>query len=235
MTSIAERYGQVVETINRACSDANREPADVKLVVVTKKQPAQQIIEAYVAGARLFGENYPEETENKIDELKDQIDPEWHMIGHIQSRKTKLVARHFSCVHSVDRLEIAQRLDSECHSIGRVMPVFLEVNISGEESKFGFQARNPAQVDDFLCVCETIRSCSNLELIGLMTMPPILNRDDNRKVFEKCRILLTMIQARVGISSMTELSMGTSYDFKEAIKEGATHIRIGEAIMGERK
>ena len=234
MTSITTRYLKIIEEIRSTCLIAGRDPEEVKLIVVTKRQPVQKIIEVCSAGANLLGENYPEEAERKILEIGNAVKPNWHMIGHIQSRKIKIVVQYFSCVHSIDRIEVAQKLDAECRKRDLIMPIFVEVNIGGEESKFGFPVYSKPQIESLFKTCEILNTFNNLKLTGLMTMPPLLNNSNNRRIFSECRLLQENIRNSVGIQTFSELSMGTSQDFREAIKEGATFIRIGEAIMGER-
>lgn len=235
MNSIADNFARVNACIAETCLRANRKTDSVKLVVVTKRQPVAKIQQVIAAGATCLGENYPEETVKKILELDNPANIEWHMIGHIQSRKIKFLVDHFSFVHSIDRFEIAQKLNNACVENQKLMPVFIEVNVSGEETKFGFDAQKR---EDWTKVSDEIRKIhelSNLEPVGLMVMPPLATtQGSNRAYFEKSKNLLDYLNIQQNIKGFNGLSMGTSSDFEEAIKAGATVIRIGEEIMGTR-
>jgi PLP dependent protein len=233
MDSIRQNYLRVMEEIQSAAMNCGRSPGSIHLVVVTKGQSVQKINQVINAGARLLGENYPEETTAKIPEVVGKVD--WHMIGHLQSRKVNYVATNFSMIHSIDRLEIAQKLNDHLAAIGKHMDALFEVNMSGEESKSGFAAWNENSWDQLTEKLIQMSSLSNLNFNGLMTMPPFSeNPEDSRSVFKKCRQLLEWILKQSRIPSFAELSMGTSLDYRVAIQEGATYIRVGSAIMGER-
>ncbi|MHC1741006.1 MAG: YggS family pyridoxal phosphate-dependent enzyme [Anaerolineaceae bacterium] len=234
---IKDNLKEVLEKINIAATNSGRSTNSVQLVVVTKKQSVQNIFEVIAAGANVLGENYPEETHSKANELIDlNQNYVWHMIGHLQSRKIKYILEHFSMIHSIDGGEIARELGSELAEVGTTLPALFEVNISGEESKHGFaswEEKNwPELVDQFL----QIQAASPaLTFKGLMTMPPFSeNGEDSRPYFVRCRKLLEFYQKRSGDNSFCQLSMGTSLDYEVAITEGATCVRIGEAIMGKR-
>lgn len=222
-----------MDEIGIAAKNCGRSPEAVRLVVVTKGQPAQKINQVIEAGAQLLGENYPEETKTKIPEITGKVD--WHMIGHLQSRKIKYVTDYFSMIHSIDRLEIAEKLNEHLALVGKSMDALFEVNLSGEESKSGFPAWNEGSWDKLTDDLIQMSGLSHLNFIGLMTMPPFSkNPEDSRSVFKNCRHLLELLQQRSGNPAFAELSMGTSLDYHVAIQEGATFIRIGTAIMGER-
>lgn len=230
---IKEKYLAILEKISSTEISAGRNRNSVKLIVVTKGQPAKKINEVIAAGASLLGENYPEETIEKIPEITGNID--WHMIGHLQSRKIKHIVDHFAMIDSIDRDEIALKLDAQLGASNKVMPALFEVNLSGEASKSGFAAWDEntwgVLCDHFL----ELMQLKNLKFYGLMTMPPYANDpEESRYVFQKCRKLLTLMQNRIGVNSFNQLSMGTSLDYEVAIQEGATFVRIGEAIMGKR-
>lgn len=231
--SIAEKYALVEEKIQAAIKRSDRRPDDVHLVVVTKGQTPQKITEAIAAGATSLGENYPEETSQKIEEMGEEAaSVDWHMIGHLQSRKIKYVVNNFDMIHSIDRSEIAVALDQK---LTVPMNALLEVNLSGEESKGGFAVWDEAQWSKFSGTVAELVELKNLQFLGLMTMPPFANRaEDSRQYFEKCHRLLEFMQKQLGRASFTQLSMGTSIDYEAAIEEGATYVRIGEAIMGPR-
>ncbi|MBA4384246.1 MAG: YggS family pyridoxal phosphate-dependent enzyme [Anaerolinea sp.] len=233
--SIKLRYDLVIERIEKACLQSGRKKEEVKLVVVTKKQNAESIIEVVNAGATILGENYPEETVIKIEEIGNRVTPTWHMIGHLQSRKIKLIYPSFSCIHSIDSLELAQKLNRFYEEKNISIDVLLEVNIAGEESKFGFDASSEPKREDLAATIESICELSHIKPIGLMTMPPYANEPaQNEACYNLCYKFCENIRKQSGLSEFRQLSMGTSADFETAIKCGATYIRIGEAIMGKR-
>lgn len=233
--SIRERYEQVLDRIAAAAGKAHRAPESVRLVVVTKTQPSHVIEAAIEAGARLLGENYAEEAATKIGSAGPRADVEWHMIGHVQSRKAHLVARHFALVHSLDSLKLAERLDREATALGRRLPVLLEVNVSGEATKYGVLASDEARWPDLLPLAGAISNLENLKLVGLMTMPPITgDRESARMYFRRLRSLRDFLAGHVSGSEWSELSMGTSADYEVAVEEGASLVRVGQAILGPR-
>jgi pyridoxal phosphate enzyme (YggS family) len=196
-----------------------RMPAGVTLVAVSKTQPAGAIREAYAAGQRDFGENYAQEWRAKADALADCPDLRWHFIGALQTNKVKLVAGRVAYVHTMDRLELARELSRRLAARQASARVFLEVNVAGEASKSGCR---PDQVPE---LAEAVRALRGLDLIGLMCIPPA--GADPRPHFRALRAL----RDRLGLA---ELSMGMSADWREAVEEGATFVRIGTAIFGER-
>jgi pyridoxal phosphate enzyme (YggS family) len=236
LNTIQTNYRNVLEQIEQAAAQAGRSPADVRLVVVTKGHPVAAVEEALAAGARIFGENYVEEGVAKLTTVAAHTPGvEWHMIGHVQSRKAQPVAEHFDWVHSVDSLKLAQRLDRFAGQSGRRLPVLLECNVSGEESKFGWSAAGEAQWDALLPSLEQIARLPNLDLRGLMTMAPFFDEaEPARPYFRRLRTLRDFLTDRLAGIRLSELSMGMSGDFTVAIQEGATLVRIGTAIMGHR-
>lgn len=236
METIRDRYLKVNEIIREKCIKSSRNADEVKLIVVTKKQPVEKIIQVIEAGAETLGENYPEEIVTKRLQLPSDLNPRWHMIGHIQSRKIKYIVQYFDFVHAIDRISVAQKLSQTCAAFNVIMPVLLEVNLSGEDSKQGYPVVNQEDRDRLIYEIETMKSLNTLELRGLMTMPPLVNdKLKNRKIFNNCRILLEDIQHNCALPQFNQLSMGTSQDYETAIEEGATYIRIGEAIIGTRQ
>lgn len=232
---IAKNYQQVKERIAEASLRAHRSPDEVTLVVVTKGHPVERIRCALELGMRKFGENYAEEGSEKIETIGKVADPEWHMIGHIQSRKAEVVVQFFDMVHSLDSLKLARRLNRFAAEKGKLLPVLLECNVSGEESKFGFPASDRNCWDDLLADFSEIAQLSNLEIRGLMTMAPLYqNPEFARPVFRKLVELQGYLRIRLPEVRWDEISMGMSSDFEVAIEEGATMIRIGRAILGER-
>lgn len=234
---INRNYAEVNRRIEEAAKKAGRRREDIHLVVVTKMKSPEKVLSVIEAGADILGENYPEETHKKIVQLGDAAQKvEWHMIGHLQSRKIKFIVDHFSMIHSIDSIEIARELNLQLAAANKRMTALFEVNVSGEESKHGFPAWDrsvwPSLVEQWAVLQKEI---SNLSFVGLMTMPPYAqNAEDSREYFKKCRELLEICSIENRNPEFTRLSMGTSLDYEVAIEEGATYVRIGEAIMGKR-
>jgi hypothetical protein len=232
---IGLRYQHVLERITHAAGNAGRNPDMVRLVVVTKGHPLDAALRAVQAGARLLGENYAEEGAEKALGMGEVPGLEWHMIGHVQSRKAKLVCDHFTCVHSLDSLKLAERLNRLAGERGKRLPVLLECNVSGEASKYGFDAAREQDWPALAAQLEALQVCTNLEVRGLMTMAPYGSEPEAaRPIFRKLRRLREALQQRLPELCWEELSMGMSGDFEAAIQEGATLVRLGEAILGPR-
>ena len=232
---IRERYIKIQAQIVDATRIAGRVPESVQLLVVTKKQPVSVIEAAIAADVKIFGENYPEEAVSKQQVLKIGNKVEWHMIGHVQSRKARLVAEHFALLHSLDSLKLARRLDRFAAEFGRKLPVLLEFNVGGEGSKFGWQASDESLWDNFLPDLEALLALENLEVQGLMTMPPFFGDAElARPYFRQLRGLRDYLSVLYPQVKWEQLSMGTSGDFQVAIEEGATIVRVGQAILGSR-
>jgi len=235
ISSIRERYEKVLDTISTSAHKVRRPPESVRLVVVTKMQPPEVIQAAIEAGARMLGENYAEEAADKIAVLGLQTGVEWHMIGHVQSRKASLVAQHFALVHSLDSLRLAQRLNLSASELGRTLPVLLEFNVSGEKSKHGWEASDESLWWELLTDANAIADLPSLKVRGLMTMPPLsTDPEAARTYFRKLRRLRDFLSEHITQAEWIELSMGTSVDYAVAIEEGATLVRIGQAILGPR-
>lgn len=218
-----------------AASKSGRNSEDIRVIVVTKSQPNEVIKAAIEAGVTLLGENYPEEGVEKIDTLEGESAVEWHMIGHVQSRKAELVANHYDYLHSLDGLKLAKKLNTALGESGKQLPVLLEFNVGGEESKYGWQAADENNWTNFLPELEQIFDLPHLMIKGLMTMPPIYPTPELiRPYFSKLRRLRDNLAEKFPGSSLKELSMGTSSDFVIAVEEGATFIRVGQAILGKR-
>lgn len=233
--TIYKKFIEVNEKIAYACAISNRKSEDVNLVVVTKGQSAEKIIEVVEAGATILGENYPEETIKKIKILNSRVKPIWHMVGHLQSRKVKFIFPHFKMMHSIDSLDLARKLNDYCEKNQLSLDVLIEVNISGEATKFGFDASSSQKRDKLFFDMDLLKTLKHLHMLGLMTMPPYaVFETQNKKCYNICRELMLNIKARFMDENFRELSMGTSSDFVSAIFEGATHIRVGDAIMGSR-
>jgi pyridoxal phosphate enzyme (YggS family) len=233
--TIRENYLHVLDQIATAAGKVNRNPHEIRLVVVTKTQPMEIVEAAIEAGVRILGENYPEEGVMKIQSIPEKTGVEWHMIGHVQSRKARLVADHFALLHSLDTLKLAQRLDRFAAEADRVLPVLLEFNVGGEESKWGWNAADESQWNVFLPDVAAVLDLPHLRVHGLMTMPPLgTEPEESRRFFQRLRRLRDHLSAQFPQADWHELSMGTSADFVVAVEEGATLARVGTAIVGAR-
>ncbi len=223
MTALAGRLAGLRERIAAACAAAGRDAAEVELLAVSKTFPAEAVAEAREAGQRLFGESRQQEAAPKIAALPDDL--EWHFIGALQRNKVRKVLADFACIHSVGSLRLAEYLDRVAGEEGKRPGVYLEVNVAGEESKSGFA---PAEL---LACAQQLGSFTHLDLRGLMCIPP--EGDDSRRWFAATRELRDRLQASTGLA-LPGLSMGMSGDFEEAIAEGATIVRVGSALFGNR-
>ena len=234
-SSIRQRYLQTLDAIVVSARKAGRDLDSVRLVVVTKLQPIEVVEAAIEAGAKILGENYPEEAVEKITKLKSANAVEWHIIGHVQSRKARLVAEHFALFQSLDSLKLAERVDHFAAEFHRTLPVLLEFNVGGEESKSGWDASNETHWMDLLNDVHAVASLKNLQIRGLMTMPPLFTEPEAaRPYFQRLRRLRDFLAKQVPHVEWNELSMGTSADYTVAVEEGATLVRVGQAIVGQR-
>jgi len=232
---IKTNYASVRARIDQAALRAKRAPAEVRLVVVSKMHPLETIRAAVAAGIRDLGENYAEEAVEKIQALGAVDGLNWHMIGHVQSRKADLVAGNFHFMHSLDSLKLAQRLERFAAEAGRILPVLLECNVGGEASKFGYAASAPAQIEVLVQDVQQIALLPHLQIRGLMTMPPLYDDPElTRPFFIKLRELRDFLAIKFPQLDWRELSMGTSADYVAAVEEGATMVRVGTAILGRR-
>jgi len=224
--NIAENLAAVQERIAAACDRAGRAPEDVQLVAVGKKFPASIIHEAADCGLTLFGENRVQEAKAKIPDCPGHL--RWHFIGNLQTNKCRDAVALFDFLHAVDSLHLAAELNKRCEQAAKVMPVLLEVNVSGEGSKHGFTPESAA------AAMEAFFEFPQLEIHGLMTMAPFTRQPENaRPYFQKLRKLKSACEARLG-APLPELSMGMSGDYEIAIEEGATIIRLGTTLFGPR-
>lgn len=233
---IRENVAAVQEKIARAAARNGRDAGAVQLVTVSKKKSVEMMHAAAKAGVGVFGENYPEETAEKVGVLNAEFpDLAWHMIGHLQSRKAKLVAEHFDMMHSLDSVKLANKLGRALAERGRTLPVLLEINVSGEETKGGWAAWDEERWEMLLPEIEQVLAVETLTVKGLMTMPPLsMDAEVTRPYFVKLRQLRDWLAKRFPAAAWQELSMGTSLDFEVAVEEGATFVRIGTAILGKR-
>jgi pyridoxal phosphate enzyme (YggS family) len=219
MEILAERLAAVRLRIARAAERAHRDPSGIMLLAVTKVFPAQAIRDAYALGLREFGENYVQEFETKLPELSDLAGARFHLIGHLQSNKSARAAEMFQCIQTVDSAKLARRLNEA----GRPLDILLEVKLSPEQAKAGAA---PEQLPDLIAA---VRACPNLRLLGLMTMPPWSDdQEQSRPYFRR----LSELAAQHGLP---HLSMGMSHDLEAAVEEGATIVRVGTALFGKRK
>jgi hypothetical protein len=223
--SIAERLAEVRARIERAATVASRDPKSITLVAVSKTKDAAAITEAYEAGQRAFGENYAQELAAKSLSLKHLDQIEWHFIGHLQSNKAKVIATHAHVVHTIDSSSLARELGRRVQLLERPpLPVLIEVNVANEPQKHGATA---VELGD---VIEAVQREKGLALRGVMTIPPD-DVDQAKSIFET---LVSLRNLHGGANVLPELSMGMSQDFEIAIAAGATIVRVGTAIFGER-
>ena len=230
--SISSNLATVLDHIAAAANRACRKPADIALMAVCKTFPTDEILEAYAAGQRLFGENRVQEFANKFSRLAELSDARFHMIGHLQSNKTAKAVEIFHAVDSIDSAKLAQRLNDAAQELGKTLDILIEINVGGEEAKSGLAPESPE--------IETILShapeWTNVRIRGLMTVPPYIDDPEgSRPYFCNLRKLRDRLAARnLPAVSLDTLSMGMSHDFEVAIEEGSTCVRIGTAIFGIR-
>ena len=240
---IRERHEAVAGRIAAAAARAGRPAEAVTLVAVTKTWPAELAVAAYEAGLRHFGENRPEELAAKRPAVAAALGPAaavtWLLIGTLQSRKTDLAAAHADVFHALDRAKIARRLAADLAAVGRTLPVFVEVNLSGEATKSGLLLTNweedATQRAALRTMVSGLLATPQLPPLGLMTMAPWdVPAEEIRAVFRRCRLLAEWLAAELPELPPLALSMGMTDDFEIAIEEGATHVRVGRALFGER-
>jgi PLP dependent protein len=230
--SISGNIARLREQIEVAAKRAGRNPENVILMAVTKTVSAGRIREAYAAGIRVFGENRVQEFAAKREVLRDLSEARWHMIGHLQSNKAASAAELFDAVDSVDSLRVARRLNAAAQERGKTFPVLIEINIGGEQAKSGVAPASPELQELFRAAPDL----PSLEIRGLMTVPPYSDDPEaSRDYFRRMRALFTQTESsKLPGIRMKTLSMGMSHDFQIAIEEGATLVRVGTAIFGER-
>lgn len=226
--SIAAALGEVKDRIRAAAVAAGRDPATVRLIAVSKTQPASAVREAYAAGQRDFGENYVQELVQKAEELRDLPDLRWHLIGHLQRNKAKLVAPLVSVAHTVDSVELGRELAKRRGAAGKsdALPVLVEVSIAGEEQKHGVA---PQQLKDLLA---GLAELPELAVRGLMCVPPFT--EDAALARPHFDALARLRDEHGGAARLPELSMGMTHDLEHAVAAGATLVRVGTAIFGAR-
>ena len=227
MSSIADNLDRVLEKIASAAANSGRSADDIELVAITKTHPAEKVREAIEAGQTLFGESRVQEARAKIPELPSNL--RWHFVGHLQKNKVRQALQLFEMIHSVDSFALAQDVDRIAQEEGSHPRVLLEVNVAGEGSKFGF---TPVHLREQM---EALLALPRLSIEGLMCIPPLAGEsEDSRKFFVQLRELRHSLEKEFNIK-LPQLSMGMTQDFPIAIKEGATLVRVGTAIFGERK
>ncbi len=225
MTQIAQNLEEVRRRLNAAAHKAGRDPASVRLVAVSKTMPVELVRQAVAAGQRLFGENYLQEAQRKIEALGQTAS--WHFIGHLQSNKAKAAVGLFELIHGVDRLKLAQALGAAAAAKGILQNILIQVNLAGEATKSG------TAPEAALSLLQEISRLPHLRVLGLMTMPPFLAPEAVRPSFRALRQLRDHMSDLSGLP-LPELSMGMSGDYEVAVAEGATLVRVGTAIFGER-
>lgn len=225
---LKENLKEVQENILKACEKSGRNPEDVTLIAVSKTKPVPMLQEIYVENIRDFGENKVQELVEKYDELPQDI--KWHMIGHLQRNKVKYIVDKVCLIHSVDSYRLAEEINIQAKKKNITVPILVEVNIAEESSKFGIHA------EDAIALVEQIAQLENVRIKGLMTIAPLVeNPEDNRQYFRNIRQLSVDIAAKnIDNVSMNVLSMGMTGDYMVAIEEGATMVRVGTGIFGER-
>jgi pyridoxal phosphate enzyme (YggS family) len=227
---IAQRVDAVRERIARAATRAGRQPAEITLVAVSKTHPPERVREAFAAGVREFGENKVQEAEPKIAALADlrAAGLRWHLVGHLQANKARKAAALFDCIHSLDDASLGLRLEKAAAQGKKALPVLVQVDLAGEETKFGLDEEH------LFPALEQLRGLKSVRVQGLMVMPPY--EDDaerTRPYFKRLRELRDKARQE-NLLLGDELSMGMSHDLEVAIEEGATLVRVGTAIFGER-
>ena len=251
MTNIEHNLQHIRSRIADAATRAGRDPNEITLVAVSKTFPADAVLAAYELGVRHFGENRVEEAAEKIPLFNQRLQtnhptnalsnsrtialPTWHLVGHLQSRKAKDAAALFDFIQSIDSIALAKKLNDRAAALNKKIPILLEVNVSGEMSKYGFA---PEPRDAFFDAVRGIVALPNLDVHGLMTVAPIAQNADDarpRSAFRALRALRDELRRELPSHSLPHLSMGMTDDFEIAIAEGATIVRIGRAIFGERK
>ena len=229
MVDIAANYQRVMEKIRSAAARCGRDPSEIKLLAATKSQGVAAIREAIKVGVRLFGENYIQEAKIKREAIPEAV--EWHMIGHLQRNKAKAALELFALIQSLDSPELARALDREGEKRGQVVRVFIEVNLAGEQTKSGIGK------EQLLPLLEQVGEMANLRVEGLMTIPPFWeDTEEVRPYFRSLKELQRLLGGlKIPNVELRELSMGMTHDYPVAIEEGATMVRIGTALFGERK
>ncbi len=226
---IRENLAQVHANMEKACENARRDPGEVRLIAVSKTKPVEMLRQAYACGCREFGENKVQELVDKYDQMPGDV--KWHMIGHLQRNKVKYIVDKVALIHSVDSLKLAQEISREALKKQVKVPVLIEINIAGEESKFGV---GPNEAENLV---REIALLPGIKVEGLMAIAPYVeNPEENRQYFARLRQLSVDISRKnIDNVNMNVLSMGMSGDYMVAVEEGSTCVRVGTGIFGERQ
>lgn len=225
---ITQNYDKVLENIKAACQSAGRNESEVTLIAVSKTKPISDIEELYNHGVRIFGENKVQELCDKYEALPKDI--KWHMIGHLQRNKVKYIVDKVELIHSVDSVRLARQIEEEAAKKNVRVDILIEVNVAEEETKFGLKT------EEVLDMVTQIAEFPHVSIKGLMTIAPFVeNPEDNRKYFNKLKQLAVDIKAKnIDNVTMDKLSMGMTGDYMVAVMEGASYVRVGTGIFGER-
>ncbi len=225
---VQQNFQRIKEHIEKICARIGRDPREIKILGASKGQSVEKILEAFEAGLKIFGENYVQEAEKKIKELKD-YPIEWHFIGRLQTNKVKKALKLFSVIESLDRLELAYEIQKQAEKLDKEVSVFIEINVAKEKTKAGIF---PEDLKKFI---EEVLKLNRIKIKGFMSLPPLYKKEteETRPYFRKIKELFESFKPILG-ENFTELSMGTSRDYEIAIEEGATLVRIGEALFGKR-
>ena len=225
---LRENLAKVEERVAAACVRANRDRSEVTLIAVSKTKPVEDLKVIYDAGIRQFGENKVQELTGKIPEMAQDID--WHLIGHLQRNKVKYIIDKVKLIHSVDSYRLAEEINIQAKKKGVIANILIEVNAANEATKFGVKLEEAKQL------CQEISHLDAVHVMGLMTIAPnVVVPEENRAIFHKIKDLSVDIASKnIDNVDMRILSMGMTNDFEVAIEEGATHVRVGTAIFGER-
>ncbi len=229
MSTIKNNFETIQTQINKAAIDCGRNPTSIQLIAVSKRKSADKIIECIDAGGTHFGENYIQEAVQKIDIIgKDRAT--WHFIGHLQSNKAKVAVQYFDYIHTVDTVKLAKEINKQAHKTNKIQNIFLQVNIGDEDSKSG------SKIDNAVELATQIKSFENLSIQGLMCMPPYFADPELARSYFKKLVTIQKKIDELNLSNVTmaHLSMGMSNDFKVAIQEGSTMVRVGTSIFGRR-
>ncbi|MBT3176186.1 MAG: YggS family pyridoxal phosphate-dependent enzyme [Desulfobacula sp.] len=229
MPSIKDNLDKINKQIIDTAMSSGRKPEKIQLVAVSKRKSVEAMIECIKAGAKHFGENYIQEAIDKINQIgKDAAC--WHFIGHLQSNKAKFAVKYFDYIHTVDTIKLAREIDKQAKKINKIQKILVQVNIGEEDTKSG------AKIEDTMQLITQIKAYPNLSIKGLMCMPPYYSDPDQARIYfqQLARIKKEIINQQNETESMEHLSMGMSNDFKVAIEEGSTMIRVGTSIFGRR-
>ena len=229
MSSIQDNLDKINKQIIETAKSCGRRPEKIRLIAVSKRKSVEAIMEGIKAGAKHFGENYIQEAIDKIDKI-GKNSACWHFIGHLQSNKAKFAVKYFDYIHTVDTIKLAREIDKQARKINKIQKILVQVNIGEEDTKSG------TSIEDTIQLITQIHTYANIAVKGLMCMPPYFSDPDQARIYfqQLVRIKENILNQKFETVSMEHLSMGMSNDFKVAIEEGSTMIRIGTSIFGSR-